>query len=188
MTNFTMLNNKKALWAGRWIATSLVCAIMIALVTASLTGPAVASSRPLTPAEQRLVGTWTFHPSESGAVRNITFHEDRTYTYDTDSSTDKARWRIDGANLVIEQKVKTIIGKLPFPIPEAVCNFQLPRFMAHTDKITQSVSFSPDGKLCISGVWPACSLTRSDTKAATDMGAGQDVATEHAGIANPADQ
>lgn len=164
-----MLNRSNAQHSSLRIAALVIVAVLIGLVTKPARSPAVKPPQPLSPGELELVGTWAYPADQSGKSIVITFSKDRIYTYpSSDLFVHPAHWRIDGTNLIIEQKIKTVVGGPPaLPIPDAVRRLQLPEFMWHIEKTTQAISFSDSGGLQLSGVWPACTLTRCEAPEAT---------------------
>ena len=161
-----MLNRSNTRHSPHLVAAFVIGAVVIVLV-AWQAKSSVKSTKPLSPVELEIVGTWEYPADQFGEDITITFSKDRTYTHSksrSDSSVHPAHWRIDGANLIIEQTGETIVGGPPsLPIPNAVRGLHLPEAMWHSEMITQAVSFSDSGDLQLNGVWPACTLARCET-------------------------
>jgi len=160
-----MLNRSNTRHSRRLVAALALGAVVVVLVARQTKSPAVRPSKPLSPVEQKLVGTWAYPAEQFGESIIITFSRDRTYTHtNSDSVVHPARWRIDGPDLIIEQKVRTVVGGLPsLPIPDAIRRLQLPKAMWYAENITQTVSFSDTGDLQLGGVWLDSTLVRCET-------------------------
>ena len=162
-----MLNRSNTRHSPHLVAALVIGAVVIVLVARQAKSSAVKPAKPLSPVELEIVGTWEYPADQFGEDITITFSKDRIYTHSksrSDSSVHPAHWRIDGANLIIEQTVETIVGGPPsLAIPDAVRRLHLPEAMWHSEKITQAVSFSDSGDLQLNGVWPACTLARCET-------------------------
>lgn len=91
---------------------------------------------PLSPTEQMLVGTWDFPVSQQGFVPSMTFHSDRTFERHAVHQIPGGRWRVVDSSLVLEfevRKLESIVSRrifIPFPLPAAVTDFEIPSFMA----------------------------------------------------------
>lgn len=127
--------------AVRWVAAGLLAVALFAFATQS-----GEQADPLSPTEQTLVGTWTVPVQTSGKIPAIKFHADRTVEYLGVNFKYPTRWRIVDSSLIIQYKYQTTIGPLPFPMPDAVTNFELPSFMARKENVIHSVAFSEDGQ------------------------------------------
>lgn len=159
-----MLYRSKIRHLPRPVAALAAGAVFIVLFARQAKSPAVQRPKPLSAVEQKLVGTWAYPREQFGENITITFSEDRIYKCaGSDAFIHPAHWRIEGTDLIVEQKVKTVVGGSPtLQIPDAVRRLQLPEALWHIDRTTQALSFSDSGGLQLSGVWPACTLTRCE--------------------------
>lgn len=128
------------------IAVRCVAATLVAVSLFAYATQFGEQAEPLSPTEQILVGPWTVSDVTSGKSMAITFHTDRTIEFHGMQVKYPTRWRIVDSSLIIQYKHQTMIGPLPFPMPDAVTNFELPSFMARKENVIHSVAFSEDGR------------------------------------------
>ena len=112
---------------------------------------------PLSPTEQMLVGTWDFPVSQQGFVPSMTFHSDRTFERHAVHQIPGGRWRVVDSSLVLEfevRKLESIVSRrifIPFPLPAAVTDFEIPSFMAVKRNYARTIKFSRDGRILTLG-------------------------------------